>query len=506
MEDYSQKAFYARFLGGFSLTFAGKELLLKANPLGKCMQMIFFLLKAGSSGCEKKELLSLVRPDEKNQERRMNNFRQQVYLMRRLIRNSRFPEGSYITFRGTRCYFTLDYPVYTDTEKLDALIAKIRSKPESYQKLQEEYQAYCEAYTGEFLPLLGGEEWVVMESAHYQKWYFDCMNKLCVRLKEQGEYESLLQLAVTASRLHPYDEWQVVQIDCLMALNRRREAEKVYEEAAELFYKDLGLTSLDRAMARYQERSKTYHLSRAMNRMKTELDEGEKEEGAYLCSYPSFVDFYHIRARLDETNHEQSLLLLCTLSGEQEEWREEEREEQMALFQKTVVKATRSEDVFTRYSPNQYLVLLTGAGQGREKQMLNRLKTMWKKAGGRAETEFSIGAVEGPERSGGREKKSAGDKGKDEEENPGEGGAGSQDEREGRRFFDHHLLAAENARGAEENMGKKETFIVHIISQENSTWQGQVTWVNREETTSFRSFLELVKLMDNAVSADEAAS
>lgn len=57
----------------------------------------------------------------------------------------------------------------------------------------------------------------------------------------------------------------------------------------------------------------------------------------------------------------------------------------------------------------------------------------------------------------------------------------------------------------EEKMGKKETFVVHIISQENSTWQGQVTWVNREETMNFRSFLELVKLMDNAVSADEAA-
>lgn len=54
-------------------------------------------------------------------------------------------------------------------------------------------------------------------------------------------------------------------------------------------------------------------------------------------------------------------------------------------------------------------------------------------------------------------------------------------------------------------MNKKETFIVHIISQENSTWQGQVTWLNREETMNFRSFLELVKLMDNAVSADEAA-
>lgn len=54
-------------------------------------------------------------------------------------------------------------------------------------------------------------------------------------------------------------------------------------------------------------------------------------------------------------------------------------------------------------------------------------------------------------------------------------------------------------------MNGKETFVVHILSQENATWQGQVTWLGREETLNFRSFLELVKLMDNAMAGDEAA-
>ena len=48
-------------------------------------------------------------------------------------------------------------------------------------------------------------------------------------------------------------------------------------------------------------------------------------------------------------------------------------------------------------------------------------------------------------------------------------------------------------------MRKKETFINHIVSQENSTWQGQVTWLNDNRTSSFRSLLELIKLMDEVV-------
>lgn len=48
-------------------------------------------------------------------------------------------------------------------------------------------------------------------------------------------------------------------------------------------------------------------------------------------------------------------------------------------------------------------------------------------------------------------------------------------------------------------MGRAETFVIHVISQENSTWQGQVTWLGEKETIHFRSMLELVKLMDAAL-------
>lgn len=52
------EGFYVRFLGGFSLNFAGQEIFLKANPLRKTMQLLYFLLKAGSKGREKEELLN----------------------------------------------------------------------------------------------------------------------------------------------------------------------------------------------------------------------------------------------------------------------------------------------------------------------------------------------------------------------------------------------------------------------------------------------------------------
>lgn len=406
MAEKPSDGFYARFLGGFSLYFAGQEMFFEVNPQGKTMQLLYYLLKAGTNGCEKKELLELVRPGEKDQKKRLNNFRQQLFRMREMIQNSHFPKGEYIVYQKNRYYFTLDYPLDVDTEKLDGLIGQIRSCPQAQaragtgngQELWQQYEDYCEAYTGEFLPILGGEEWVALESAHYQKWYFTCLNQLSLRLKEQKKFERLLRLTTAASQIHPYDEWQVVQIECLMALGRRREAEKVYEEANEMFYKDLGLTSLERAMERYSQESQplpSCSLARTLEKVKEGLDEKEERRGAYYCSYPSFMDIYRIRARMDEANREQSLLLLCTLSAEKGEWQEGESKEQMELFQKTLVQQTRSGDVYTQYSRNQYLVLLSGAGKACEDLMISRLEKNWKKAGGRAKVKFSMDEVEG---------------------------------------------------------------------------------------------------------------
>lgn len=46
--------------------------------------------------------------------------------------------------------------------------------------------------------------------------------------------------------------------------------------------------------------------------------------------------------------------------------------------------------------------------------------------------------------------------------------------------------------------GKKATFIVKVQYRQNATWQGQVVWVEKNQTKQFRSALELIKLIDSA--------
>jgi hypothetical protein len=48
-----------------------------------------------------------------------------------------------------------------------------------------------------------------------------------------------------------------------------------------------------------------------------------------------------------------------------------------------------------------------------------------------------------------------------------------------------------------------QTFIVEIKRQEYGSWQGAVTWVQGQKKQSFRSALELIKLMDSTMEVSE---
>ncbi len=51
----------------------------------------------------------------------------------------------------------------------------------------------------------------------------------------------------------------------------------------------------------------------------------------------------------------------------------------------------------------------------------------------------------------------------------------------------------------EEKKSASGTFIVDIQCQENSTWQGKVTWADRKKEQYFRSALELIRMIDGAL-------
>lgn len=46
---------------------------------------------------------------------------------------------------------------------------------------------------------------------------------------------------------------------------------------------------------------------------------------------------------------------------------------------------------------------------------------------------------------------------------------------------------------------KNNSFVVVIKETQNHTWQGTIEWIEKNEKQSFRSALEMIKLIDSAI-------
>ena len=364
MED--KTSLKVHMLGGFSLVYGGKTIPNNYSGTSKMMQLFQILLYAGRDGIPRGELISRLYERE-NLEDAGATLRVNIYRLRKYIQKLNcfentdciwFQEGIY---RWNYCAV----PLERDTD-LFLTTAEAALEEEDPDKKVELLKEACRMYRGEFLPELAGEEWVAIESCKYQKLYVDCINEAAVLLKERGQFGELLELSSQASSIYYFEEYYLMQIDCLMALGRYKEAMEIYETAASFYFEELGLEPSEEMMDRFRQmREKIHYNASVISDIKHGLQEGENKNGAYFCSYPGFVDCYHIVCRMSERSGQPAFLMLCTLvDGEELPLTEDARLGNcMDKLKSAIRSALRRGDSFPRYGNNQILVLLVGNNQ-----------------------------------------------------------------------------------------------------------------------------------------------
>ncbi|MEG1585172.1 MAG: hypothetical protein RR361_08985 [Anaerovorax sp.] len=69
------------------------------------------------------------------------------------------------------------------------------------------------------------------------------------------------------------------------------------------------------------------------------------------------------------------------------------------------------------------------------------------------------------------------------------------------RKKDREVLLSMRKFDTEGQKGEKATFILEVQFRQNASWQGNIRWVEKQETMHFRSALEMIKLMDSVTEA-----
>jgi DNA-binding SARP family transcriptional activator/GGDEF domain-containing protein len=348
-------------LGGFSITYGDKPVSFGKNTTTKAMKLLQLLLYYGTNGIAREKLLEELYGREELADV-ANNLRVTVHRLKKMLVDAGLPQYDYIRIKKGIYQWNSPMKTELDTEVFNRLIESAGEEKDKRNKIAILKEA-CQIYGGDFLSEASGDDWVLLEGVQYKNAYTTALKTICEYQMAHGEYEDTLSMCEQACAMYPFDEWQAVRIECFIALKRYKEAMKEYEDTAQLFFEELGISPSDRMLEQFEMMSNSMNYNpQEIKQIKNRLREDDEERGAYYCSLPSFRDTYRFLARMLERNGQSAYLMLCSLTnGKGQPMENEEKLKTMTQeLHHTIQHCLRRGDSFTKYSPSQFLVLLVG--------------------------------------------------------------------------------------------------------------------------------------------------
>lgn len=364
-----------QMLGGFSVSYGGKDITFGKNRVSKSMQLLQLLLYKKDEGIPRVDVLELLY-GRGGLSDPSNNLRVAVHRLKKMLLGSGLPENEYFKVEDGVFRWCSSFPVCVDVLEFARLIEEAGKQTDEEERMRI-LESAIGWYRGDFLPKLSGEDWVILETVHYKKEYEDALTDVLKYFRRRHMFSDMLRMAAEAGSIYPFDEWQTYKIDALIGMGREEEAYKVYEDTSKLLVEELDVQPSSKMAERLRKISgRLTNIPEAITDIKGGLlQEKGEESGAYYCSLPSFIDEYRLIRRMGERSGQSVYLMLCTITdGKGNPLGNGEKLTQMsAALKETIRQSLRKGDSYTQYSMNQFLILLVGAREEHSQLIAERI-------------------------------------------------------------------------------------------------------------------------------------
>lgn len=260
-------------------------------------------------------------------------------------------------------------------------------------------------YSGELLPVNQSDTWFFQRSNHYKKMFLKTVEELEKFFLEKRDSAARLELYSRAAAIYPYENWQEKQIRCNLEMYRYEEALKIYHDTLELYAREIGSepsAELYECFERMELMEKEHKSSMGDPHGWKRLDKAflgkrenirkmlfyeENREGAYYCTYPSFMDYCHLIARAEDRNKVEAVLMFLTLSqNEKRALRDQiNLQEEMDKLKSAAGKTLRMGDAYTRYGNRHFILMLSGTTMDHCGTIFRRIERAYEQCGGKGE-------------------------------------------------------------------------------------------------------------------------
>lgn len=352
-----------RMLGEFSITLNEKAITDTTNRSKKVWLLLAYMIYCRSRSIAPSDLTNLLWSEEESSSNPLNALKTVFHRVRSTLDQLGSSVGHSLILRKDGCYiWNQAVPLQLDTEEFDAL-CKAGAEAEGDARLAY-YQKAQALYTGDFLPRLSSEPWVVPISAYYHNLYIRTVLESIPLLDERQRYEELVALCRSAIALEPYQEALYQHLmRGLLTLGRQAEAAQVYEDMSQLLLSNFGIMPSEESRTLYREAMRTgNHLVIPADTVQEQLREASGPAGALVCDYDFFKAIYHAEAR--SVARSGAAIHIALLSIEGEGTRALPRRSldcAMDNLLEVVRSSLRRGDIVSRCSISQYILMLPNA-------------------------------------------------------------------------------------------------------------------------------------------------
>ncbi len=397
MESGTKTTIQVNMFGGLAISYEGKNISIGKNKTAKYIQLLEMVWLSGDAGIQKDQLTNILY-DREEQSNLSNSFNNLIYQMHKQLKKSGLPDHEYVVNKDGVFFTDDEVVIKSDVLRFTDSIEKARKTEDEADRLSF-YSAAFDEYRAEILPELATAEWLLIKSVKLQKMYAECVVALGSYYEKKKDFDAMYHVYKKAAELYPDDEWQIGEINALIGMESFKDAYAVYNETVRYYTDELGVTPSSDLLECYEKMSRqiTNTPGKILQIRDGILEHRDSvarnDNGAYDCSFPSFIDAYHILSRnMERSGQSVYMMLLNIVDYEGKRITNASKLEARAKFlQEAIALTLRQGDTYCKYSASQYLLLLVGTNKESCKivyrRVLNKFKLL---AGPRTELEYSV--------------------------------------------------------------------------------------------------------------------
>jgi DNA-binding SARP family transcriptional activator len=350
---------YIKTLGEFSISYQDRIISNQANRSKKIWTLLAYIIVYHSKEISQSALIDLLWPEENTSIDSENALKTSLHRIRKILEQLQHPIKDLIIYKRNTFRFNPEVSIEIDAEQFEHCCLHAANTEIDEEQRILYYKKAFELYKGDFIPKCSEDDWAVPIVIYYHSRYINMIQEYLHLMLDRKQYEDMINICHTAAALDPYDE--LIQYYFILSLyhsGKQQAAIAQYNTCINIFYSNFGVEPSKQLTDLFNEIIKQENSTQVdLGLIQEHLTEKEEVRKAYLCDYSIFQHLYQIQARSVERNGLSFYLCLFTLDSVN---KEDKRSLSSAMhrLEEVIGNSLRSGDIYSRYSVNQYIVLI----------------------------------------------------------------------------------------------------------------------------------------------------